>query len=291
MTSAAETRARKFKVLDYEAFPFGISLPTINIGGWPTLQKLKIHRVLRVLKEGRGKLLDIGCGGGQFLRTISRHCPTLSECHGVDLSLTAIEAARGFQGFPTCFFEQGDGRTLPYADGSFDYVTAMDVMEHVTDTSAFLREVRRVLKPGGRFLFHVPCESSPGTLSSWMIKFDWGVYLLVHWAGHERYFTLKEADEVLQSHGFRPIRRLYSYHPIGQVARLWDLLNRIFFRKFTSRNIFARGIRFCLARMVRAMEGIAVMESIILGRFRLMALGFDGAYRLEGSGHSEANRS
>lgn len=51
---------------------------------------------------------------------------------------------------------RGDIERLPLADGSFDLVTANVVLEHVRDPRALLLEVHRVLKPGGRFLFHTP---------------------------------------------------------------------------------------------------------------------------------------
>jgi len=50
---------------------------------------------------------------------------------------------------------------LPFASGSFDLVTANMVMEHVRDPEQVLREVRRVLVPGGVFLFHTPNRTSP----------------------------------------------------------------------------------------------------------------------------------
>ena len=50
----------------------------------------------------------------------------------------------------------GWGDALPFADSSFDLITANMVMEHVKDPVRILSEVRRVLRPGGRFLFHTP---------------------------------------------------------------------------------------------------------------------------------------
>jgi ubiquinone/menaquinone biosynthesis C-methylase UbiE len=49
-----------------------------------------------------------------------------------------------------------DGGRLPFASGSFDLVTANMVVEHLSDPAGVLREVRRVLRPGGRFIYHTP---------------------------------------------------------------------------------------------------------------------------------------
>jgi SAM-dependent methyltransferase len=49
-----------------------------------------------------------------------------------------------------------DGPLLPFADASFDVVLSFDVFEHIPDSDAHLREVSRVLKPGGRYLLQTP---------------------------------------------------------------------------------------------------------------------------------------
>jgi SAM-dependent methyltransferase len=58
----------------------------------------------------------------------------------------------------------GNGLTLPFPDGVFDLVTANMVVEHLPDPLAQFREVARVLKPGGRFLFHTPNATGYPTL-------------------------------------------------------------------------------------------------------------------------------
>ena len=57
---------------------------------------------------------------------------------------------------------------LPAADGEFDAVLAMDVLEHVTDPDHTLAEIRRVLAPGGGFHLQVPCEADPRSLWRWL---------------------------------------------------------------------------------------------------------------------------
>jgi SAM-dependent methyltransferase len=70
------------------------------------------------------------------------------------------------------------GGTLPFRDGSFDLVTANMVAEHLPDPRSVLRDVRRVLRPGGHFVFHTPnylyylifiASLTPDFLKKWLI--------------------------------------------------------------------------------------------------------------------------
>jgi SAM-dependent methyltransferase len=94
-------------------------------------------------------ILDIGCGTGANLELLSR----LGQAEGVDVSPEALEfcRARGLEAV-----KQGAAESLPYADESFDIVTALDVIEHLDDDIAGLQEMRRVLRPHGRVLLFVP---------------------------------------------------------------------------------------------------------------------------------------
>jgi SAM-dependent methyltransferase len=69
---------------------------------------------------------------------------------GVDLSAGMVEQARAHQ--PGVEFMQASADALPFADATFDVVTARHMLYHVPDVASALQEFRRVLKPGGRFL-------------------------------------------------------------------------------------------------------------------------------------------
>ena len=93
----------------------------------------------------RGRVLDLGCGVNADLenyRTPDR------EVWGTD-----FQAHPELQ-HPEWFRLLGNGGRIPFPDDHFDSVTAVMVLEHVADPRAFLSEVARVLRPGGRFIGH-----------------------------------------------------------------------------------------------------------------------------------------
>ncbi|PZX18918.1 3-demethylubiquinone-9 3-methyltransferase [Palleronia aestuarii] len=98
------------------------------------------------------RVLDLGCAGGFMAEALAKRGAVVT---GLDPAEDAIEAARKHaksEGHEITY-DTGVGEELPYADASFDAVVCVDVLEHVRDLDAVLREVERVLVPGGHFLF------------------------------------------------------------------------------------------------------------------------------------------
>jgi 2-polyprenyl-6-hydroxyphenyl methylase/3-demethylubiquinone-9 3-methyltransferase len=97
-------------------------------------------------------VLDLGCAGGFMAEAMARRGAVVT---GVDPAAKAVAAARRHaeaEGLDIRY-DVGVGEALPYADAAFDAVVCVDVLEHVSDLNRVLAEVRRVLKPGGWFLF------------------------------------------------------------------------------------------------------------------------------------------
>jgi 2-polyprenyl-6-hydroxyphenyl methylase/3-demethylubiquinone-9 3-methyltransferase len=102
---------------------------------------------------GRGaRVLDLGCGDGQVAAQLARQG---FRATGTDPSRTALERARAAH--PELTFEAParDG-SLPFADGSFDAVVCLNVLQHVSDTQRLMSEARRVLRPRGVIGIAVP---------------------------------------------------------------------------------------------------------------------------------------
>jgi len=94
------------------------------------------------------RILDVGCGTGANLEMLSQ----FGNAQGVDVSDDALEFCR-LKGLSA---QKGLAETLPFEDEAFDITTALDVVEHLDDDVAGLREMYRVTKKGGYSLIFVP---------------------------------------------------------------------------------------------------------------------------------------
>ncbi len=96
----------------------------------------------------QGRLLDVGCGTGNLCRELGRRYPQ-AEIVGVDASLTMLKRAR--TKVPSTQLLQADlSRPLPFPDDSFDGIVCSNVLYTLDRPGEALKELRRVLKPGGR---------------------------------------------------------------------------------------------------------------------------------------------
>ena len=149
-----------------------------------------VERVCREIGKQRPRILDVGCGTGANLQMLAE----FGVAEGVDVSTEALDFCRA-RGLGAV--RQGAAESLPYEDAQFDLVTALDVVEHLDDDVAGLREMFRVLRPGGRALLFVPA-----------FMFLWGVQDDV--SHHRRRYTLAELKERLGAAGLTVERASYA---------------------------------------------------------------------------------
>lgn len=103
------------------------------------------------LLQADHRVLEVGSGRGSLLHELrSRGLDAV----GVETSAARIQDARAR--FGDLAIHQIAGVTLPFQDATFDLVLSFDVFEHIPDSDAHLKEVRRVLKPGGWYLLQTP---------------------------------------------------------------------------------------------------------------------------------------
>lgn len=97
-------------------------------------------------------VLDLGCAGGFMAEALDDRGARVT---GIDPAARAIAAAQAHAAATArpIRYDVGRGEALPYADGAFDAVVCVDVLEHVADLDRVCAEVARVLRPGGLFLF------------------------------------------------------------------------------------------------------------------------------------------
>ena len=153
---------------------------------WYVGRRQIIHSLVEKIRASLGtpnpRILDVGCGTGANLKMLAAH----GQAEGVDISTQAIEFCRE-RGLDSV--KLGAAEQLPYDDGSFDLVTALDVIEHLDDDVAGLREMRRVLRRDGRLLVFVPA-----------FMFLWGVQDEV--SNHRRRYTLPGLLRAVETAGF-----------------------------------------------------------------------------------------
>ena len=134
-------------------------------------------------------ILDVGCGTGANLEMLAQ----FGESEGVDVSDDALEFCRR-KGLKV---QKGLAESLPYEDESFDITTALDVVEHLDDDLAGLKEMHRVTKTGGYSLIFVPAFM-------WL----WGVQDDI--SNHRIRYTKKQIVERLGKAGFTVTRATYA---------------------------------------------------------------------------------
>jgi SAM-dependent methyltransferase len=107
--------------------------------------------LLAELVGGPGlRVLDLGCRTG----ALTQHYAEGNTVVGVDVDRSALEQATARLGIDTVWADVEE--ELPFPDESFDVVVAGELLEHLADTAAVVAHVRRVLRPGGRFVGSVP---------------------------------------------------------------------------------------------------------------------------------------
>jgi SAM-dependent methyltransferase len=217
---------------------------------WPEslleAQMVAIDLLRPALQKHDGRALDLRCGDGLFLAELDRIAALTArgwELHGVDYSPAVLaDARRWAYTFEQCNLEEG----APYPDDTFDIVTAGQVIEHVYDPDHLLREVRRILRPGGHVLLTTP------NLQAWSnrAQFAAGIQPVFYETstksshvgagpltrmkrspdpvGHVRVFNRRALLDLLASEGFRPVElRGARFERIpGLAARLDRLFNR-----------------------------------------------------------------
>jgi SAM-dependent methyltransferase len=107
--------------------------------------------LLAKLVGGPGlRVLDLGCRTG----ALTQHYAEGNTVVGVDVDRSALEQAEARLGIETVWTDVEE--ELPFPDNSFDVVVAGELLEHLADPGAVVAHVRRVLRPGGRFVGSVP---------------------------------------------------------------------------------------------------------------------------------------
>lgn len=184
----------------YEAQRFGGAS-----GRWVNRRELAL---LRALLPPGGPVLDLACGTGRISRLLRARGETVV---GVDASWGMAAATRAAAGAPVVL---GDAFRLPFADGRFAAVVALRLTFHYADLAALLREMARVVRPGGCIVFDT-CTYSPRAVAP-LLAGRWGHRV---WA-HSDAVVMRAARALSLTGGPGPACFLISPH-LYRLAPLW----------------------------------------------------------------------
>ena len=197
-----------------------------------------VEKICSTLNNSNPRILDVGCGTGANLKMLAEH----GRAEGVDISQQAVDFCheRGLESV-----KLGAAEDLPYEDDSFDLVTALDVVEHLDDDVAGLREMRRVLRADGRLLLFVPA-----------FMFLWGVQDDI--SHHRRRYTIDQLKRVMGEAGFEVERASYVNLSFFTPILIGRLLMRAFrIRPESENNITIGSLNGILGKLLGA-ESLAL---------------------------------
>lgn len=113
----------------------------------------------------KGDLLEVGCGEGRGVQLLM---PSVTSYTAIDKIASAVEELN--LKFPSGKFVAGNLPPLPFPDASFDSVVSFQVIEHIRDDRAFLKEIHRVLRPGGVALITTPNRPMSLSRNPWHVR-------------------------------------------------------------------------------------------------------------------------
>jgi SAM-dependent methyltransferase len=163
----------------------------------------------------KGDLLEVGCGEG---RGIDGLLPFVSSYSAIDKIESAVAGLQ--QKYPAGKFVSGHLPPLPYKDSSFDSVVSFQVIEHIQDDELFLREIHRVLRPGGTALITTPNRPMSLSRNPWHVR---------EYTGEELANLAKRLFPFVQMKGVAGNEKVMVYHEqnrksVEKIMR-WDILD------------------------------------------------------------------
>ena len=199
---------------------------------WRSGQQRRLAIIERHVPLAGRRVLDLGCGVGEYVRAFGQAGAAALGCD-IERSRLAEGRARGARGLVAAA-----GETLPFASGSLDVVVLNEVIEHVADEVDTLREVARVLAPGGRAVIFAPNRLYPFETHGIFVRrrYVFGNIPLVNWlprrvrdrlVPHARVYEAGDWAPLLAASGLEAIEHGYVYPGFDNIAARWPRLARV----------------------------------------------------------------
>lgn len=205
----------------------------------PKLHK-RFERHLSIIKQfaSGGRLLDVGCGTGHFLKYV-KETDSSWKLFGVEPSGLLRKVAITNSGV---VIKNGSLDAIPFGDSYFDIITCYDVLEHSMDLKKNMRELKRVLKPGGLLFVQAPNYRS---LMAQLTSDGWDWWCIPDHLLHFSYLALKYC---ITSAGFTMVRS-FTYEDSE------DLLSNV--KSMFPRNYIAKALYYTLIPVFLLLERMA----------------------------------
>jgi SAM-dependent methyltransferase len=158
---------RRFVQHHYDGLPGALTAVTGLVTGHEALAG-RLIRPTAFDVRGCKRILDAGCGNGRYSRFLLRHADADAVITSFDLSPRMLDRARKRLRNDRVSHVVADLTKLPYPDGHFDAIVCGWVLEHLPDPRPGLRELARVLGPGGKLLLMVTEDTFTGAMCSRM---------------------------------------------------------------------------------------------------------------------------
>ncbi|WP_413467369.1 class I SAM-dependent methyltransferase [Pleurocapsa sp. FMAR1] len=145
-------------------------------------------------------VLDVACGTGELERLLLQDNPQ-QRITGIDISEQMLKIAKQkLLAYPQVFWKKASASELPFGDRSYDVVVCASSFHYFDDPIASLKEIKRVLKPGGRVIILDWCKDYWGTqiLDLGLKVFD---------SAYQQCYTQKEFHDLLTTSGFEVSRK------------------------------------------------------------------------------------
>lgn len=191
-----------------------------NQGYAPNLRRWMAQELAQLPKDA--PILEVGCGDASFTTDLGRYSDAVTA---IDISSSQI--AENARRFPAIKFLQHDvSEVFPFADDTFEVIWCSEVLEHLFDPAFALREMCRIMKPGGKLMVTVPYH---GRFKNILIAlFKWDEHFVPS-NPHIRFYTKGTLGRMAEKAGFEDV----SMKTCGMGIPMRDL--------FVPTNILLRG--------------------------------------------------
>lgn len=175
--------------------------------------------------RAHGRVLDDGCGLGLYLERLATGARAAVGVE-FDAERARLAGGRGLR------VAQAAGERLPFPAGTFDLILSHEVLEHVADDRQAMREISRLLAPGGRALIFVPNRGYPFETHGiyWRGRYRFGNIPLVNYlpprwrdrlAPHVRAYTRRDLERLILGLPLRLVRKAILFGAYDNIIARW----------------------------------------------------------------------